>query len=157
MVDDAIMTNGRIPGWLHADGGAAMTSKPLSSLLTDLDIRRSHSRPNTSNDNPYSEAQFKTTKYHYTFPERFESIGHARTYMAEFLHWYNYKHYHSGIGYYTPADVYYGTAVITMAKRQQTLDRAYKANPERFRRRPKAPNPPSRAAINDPTKRQPIK
>jgi putative transposase len=155
MVSNAIWNNGRVPGYLHADGGAAMTSKALSSFLTDMDINRTHSRPKVSNDNPYSEAQFKTTKYHRTYPEKFDSIGDARTWLSEFLYWYNYKHYHSGIGYYTPADVYFGTAEITMQKRQRTLDRAYAAHPERFHKRPKAAPPPTRATINDPKQRKP--
>ena len=110
LVTDIITTQGTPPGWLHADGGPAMTSKPLSSLLADLDVTRSHNRPRTSNDNPYSEAQFKTMKYTPDYPARFSSLGHARAWMEAFMTWYNHEHRHSRIGLHTPASVHYGTA-----------------------------------------------
>lgn len=91
LVADIIATQGTPPGWLHADGGAAMTSKPLGSLLANLDVTRSHNRPRTSNDNPYSEAQFKTMKYTPDYPNRFDSLGHARAWMEEFMAWYNHE------------------------------------------------------------------
>ena len=155
LIADIIATQGTPPGWLHADGGAAMTSKPLSSLLADLDITRSHTRPRTSNDNPYSEAQFKTMKYTPDYPARFDSIGHARAWMEEFMTWYNHEHRHSRIGLHTPASVHYGTAHDIRAARQATLDAAWLAHPERFNRRPNPPRLPERVTINDPAKRLP--
>lgn len=95
-------TGGHPPGYLHADGGAAMTSKALASLLVDMDITRSHSRPRTSNDNPFSEAQFRTMKYTPDYPERFASVNGARAWMEGFTAYYNHEHRHSGIGYHTP-------------------------------------------------------
>ncbi|WP_125778460.1 IS3 family transposase [Antribacter gilvus] len=154
LVQDIVTEQGTAPGWLHADGGAAMTSKPLASLLVDLDITRSHSRPRQSNDNPFSEAAFKTLKYSPDYPARFDSIGHARAWMEAFVTYYNHEHRHSGIGYYTPASVHYGTAVIVQTHRQATLDAAWAAHPERFRARPKATDLPEKAAINDPERRK---
>lgn len=153
LVDDIVAEQGRPPGYLHADGGPAMTSKPLASFLVDLDIRRTHNRPRTSNDNPYSEAQFKTMKYMPDYPDRFASIGEARAWMAAFASWYNHEHRHSGIGLHTPANVHYGHAEKIQHERQQTLDAAHAAHPERFHRRPLAPKLPERVTINDPTKR----
>lgn len=153
LVDDIVAEQGRPPGYLHADGGPAMTSKPLASLLVDLDVRRTHNRPRTSNDNPYSEAQFKTMKYMPDYPDRFASIGGARAWMAAFTSWYNHEHRHSGIGLHTPANVHYGHAEKIQHERQQTLDAAHAAHPERFHRRPLAPKLPERVTINDPAKR----
>lgn len=127
----------------------------LASLLRDLDVRRSHNRPRTSNDNPYSEVQFKTVKYSPGYPERFASIGEARGWMNSFFYWYNHQHKHSGIGLHTPASVHTGTAELIQAQRQQTLDAAYAAHPERFHRRPAPPRQPQKAAINDPSARTP--
>lgn len=153
MIADAIAEQGVAPGYVHADGGAAMTSKPLASLLVDLDVRRSHNRPRTSNDNPYSEAQFKTMKYTPDYPQRFSSIGDARAWMAQFIDYYNHEHRHSGIGLHTPASVHYDTAHDIRQQRQQVLDAAYAAHPERFSRRPQPPKLPEKVAINDPEKR----
>lgn len=155
LVEQIVAETGHRPGWLHADGGAAMTSKPLASLLSDLDITRSRSRPHTSNDNPYSEAQFKTMKYQPDYPDRFDSIGHARAWMDGFITSYNHEHYHSGIGYYTPASVHHGTADAVRQLRQATLDTAYAEHPERFTRRPIATKLPTIAHINDPARRRP--
>ena len=152
LVDDIVAEQGRPPGYLHADGGPAMTSKPLASFLVDLDIRRTHNRPRTSNDNPYSESQFKTMKYMPDYPDRFAAIGEARAWMAAFATWYNHEHRHSGIGLHTPANVHYGHAEKIQHERQQTLDAAYAAHPERFHRRPLAPKLPERVTINDPAK-----
>lgn len=154
LVEQVVADTGQRPGWLHADGGAAMTSKPLASLLGDLDITRSHARPHTSNDNPYSEAQFKTMKYLPDYPDRFESIGHARAWMDGFISHYNHEHHHSGIGYYTPASIHHGTAETVRELRQATLDAAYVEHPERFARRPRATNLPTIAHINDPARRR---
>lgn len=155
LVEQIVADTGHRPGWLHADGGAAMTSKPLASLLSDLDITRSRSRPHTSNDNPYSEAQFKTMKYHADYPDRFDSIGHARAWMNSFITSYNHEHYHSGIGYYTPASIHHGTAETVRELRQVTLNAAHAEHPERFARRPEATKLPTVAHINDPARRRP--
>ena len=138
---------------LHADRGTAMTSKPVSQLLVDLGVARSHSRPHVSNDNPYSEAQFKTLKYCPAFPGRFGSIADARAFCAEFFDHYNHVHRHAGIGLHTPASVHYGTAGEIRAQRAVTLDAAYTANPARFgHRRPQPPKLPTTAWINDPSR-----
>ncbi len=152
LVTDIVAEQGTTPGYLHADGGAAMTSKPLASLLVDLDVARSHNRPRTSNDNPFSESQFKTMKYMPHYPDRFATIGAARTWMSAFTSWYNHEHRHSGIGLHTPASVHYGTADQIRHARQQTLDGAYAKHPERFHRHPQAPTLPERVTINDPRK-----
>ena len=137
---------------LHADRGTSMTSKPVAQLLVDLGVARSHSRPHVSNDNPYSEAQFKTLKYCPAFPGRFGSIHDARAFCAVFFDHYNHVHRHAGIGLHTPASVHYGTAAEIRAGRSVTLDAAYAANPARFRhRRPQPPKLPTVAWINEPT------
>lgn len=136
---------------LHSDRGAQMTSSTIAELLEDLGVTRSLSRPRTSNDNPYSEANFKTAKYRPDYPDRFDTIDQARTWMRRFARWYNQDHYHSGIAYLHPADVHAGTADRTIAARQAVLDAAYQANPERFRNRPpRAATPPAEAWINKP-------
>jgi transposase InsO family protein len=135
---------------IHADRGGAMTCKTVTQLLSDLRITRSHSRPKTSNDNPFIEASFKTLKYDPTFPYRFGSIQHARAYCEEFYTYYNHEHRHSGIGWHTPASVHHGTAESVRRARQSTLDAAWAAHPERFARRPTAPRIPTRAWINKP-------
>lgn len=137
---------------LHADRGTSMTSKPVAQLLVDLGVARSHSRPHVSNDNPYSEAQFKTLKYCPAFPGRFGSIEDARTFCTAFFEHYNHVHRHAGVGLHTPASVHYGTATEIRAQRAVTLEAAYAANPARFRhRRPQPPRLPTVAWINDPT------
>jgi transposase InsO family protein len=148
---DAINRNGIEPHTLHADRGGAMTSKPVSEMLVDLGVLRSHSRPRTSNDNPYSEAQFKTMKYMPDFPDRFGSLADARAFCECFFTAYNHEHRHSGIGWHTPASVHYGTAEQIRRHRQTTLDTAYTAHPDRFTRRPRAPQLPEQAWINQPT------
>jgi len=136
---------------LHADRGTSMTSKPVAQLLVDLGVARSHSRPPVSNDNPYSEANFKTLKYCPAFPGKFGSIEDARTFCAAFFDHYNHVHRHAGIGLHTPASVHYGTAVEIRAQRAITLDAAYNANPARFGyRRPQPPKLPTVAWINEP-------
>jgi putative transposase len=136
---------------LHADRGTSMTSKPVAQLLIDLGVARSHSRPHVSNDNPYSEANFKTLKYCPAFPGRFGSIQDARSFCAAFFDHYNHIHRHAGIGLHTPASVHYGTAPEIRAQRAVTLDAAYTANPARFGyRRPHPPKLPTVAWINEP-------
>jgi len=110
-----------IPHVVHADRGTSMTSKTVATLLADLNVTRSHSRPHVSNDNPYSEAWFKTLKYAPVFPDRFVSLGDARAFLTEFVAWYNHAHHHAGIGLHTPADVHYGLAATTAARRTETL------------------------------------
>ena len=137
---------------LHADRGTSMTSKPVAQLLVDLGVARSHSRPHVSNDNPYSEANFKTLKYCPAFPGRFGSIEDARRFCTVFFDHYNHVHRHAGIGLHTPASVHYGTATEIRAQREATLDAAYAANPTRFRhRRPTPPKLPTVAWINEPS------
>jgi putative transposase len=141
------------PGQLtiHADNGAAMTSKTLAQLLADLEVDRSHSRPHVSNDNPYSESQFKTLKYRPEFPDRFHTIEQARLFCAEFFDWYNNHHRHRGIGFHTPTSVHNGHADAIDAARAHTLDTAYQAHPERFAHgRPTPPQIPTEAWINKP-------
>ena len=136
---------------LHADRGAAMRSKPVAALLVDLDIAKSHSRPHVSDDNPYSESQFKTMKYRPDFPARFGCIEDARLHCQAFFAWYNNEHRHSGIGYMTPKTVHYGHAVTLREARQATLDAAFSASPRRFKgRRPQPASLPSAAWINPP-------
>jgi putative transposase len=141
------------PGSLtvHADRGSAMRSKPVAFLLADLGLTKTHNRPYTSSDNPYSEAHFKTLKYRPGFPERFESIEHAREFCRWFFDHYNHQHRHSGIGLMTPAAVHHGHAKRLHAERQRVLDAAYAATPERFvRKSPAPPKLPTAAWINKP-------
>ena len=138
---------------LHADRGTSMRSKPVAALLVDLEVTKSHSRPHVSDDNPYSEAQFKTLKYRPDFPERFGSIEDARAHCREFFTWYNSEHRHSGIGYMTPQAVHYGHAQALFQQRAATLDAAFLANPKRFKgNAPRPPNLPIAAWINPPKK-----
>ncbi len=153
-IDDTLARHGIEPGQLalHADRGTSMTSKPVARLLIDLGVDRSHSRPHVSNDNPYSEANFKTLKYCPAFPGRFGSIQDARAFCAVFFDYYNHEHRHSGVALHTAASVHYGTATQIQAQRAATLDAAYAANPARFRhRRPTPPKLPTVAWINQPT------
>jgi len=150
-IAEAIERNGATPHTVHADRGTSMTSKPVSALLADLGVTRSHSRPRVSNDNPFSEAQFKTLKYLPDFPEAFVSLADARQFCARFFHEYNYIHRHSGIAWHTPASVHFGTADAIDQARQTTLTAAYQAHPERFGRRPHPPVMPTQFWINQPT------
>ncbi len=142
LIADSVEKQGVTAGTLtvHADRGSSMRSKPVALLLADLGIAKSHSRPHTSNDNPYSEAQFKTLKYRPGFPARFGSLEDARSFCRRFFRWYNEEHRHSGIGLLTPAIVHAGQGPNVRAARAITLDAAYAAHPERFVRRP--PTPP---------------
>lgn len=151
-IEHAIIANGGArPGYIHADNGTSMTSKTVTDLLTDLKITKSHSRPHVSNDNPYSEANFKTLKYCPAFPGSFATLGEARQFCGIFFTYYNNEHRHSGIGLHTPASVHDGTARAIRARRQQVLDAAYAARPDRFRgRHPVAPKLPGKAWINKP-------
>jgi len=137
---------------IHADRGTSMTSKSVAQLLVDLGVARSHSRPHVSNDNPYSEAQFKTLKYAPVFPDQFGSLADARALCEAFFGYYNHEHRHSGIGLHTPASVHHGTAHQIRARRAVTLDAAYTANPHRFATRPTPPRLPEAAWINHPSR-----
>jgi putative transposase len=136
---------------VHADRGPSMTAKSLALLLADLGVTKSHSRPRVSNDNPYSEAQFKTLKYRPQFPPRFGSEQHGRAFCREFFPWYNQEHYHSSLGLLKPAMVHYGRAEEVLRARGEVLEAAYAAHPERFVRRPPRPAaPPGEVWINKP-------
>jgi putative transposase len=136
---------------LHADRGSAMTSKPVALLLSDLGVNKTHSRPHVSNDNPYSEAQFKTLKYRPDFPDRFEDMIHARHFCRDFFDWYNKEHHHSGIALLTPEVVHYGQADKVLAARQRVLTEAYAKHPERFvRHEPRVQVLPKTVWINPP-------
>jgi len=129
------------PGQLtiHADRGPSMKSKPVAFLMADMGITKSHSRPYVSNDNPYSESQFKTLKYRPDFPERFGSIIDARLFCQTFFRWYNSEHYHSGIGFQTPENVHYGRTEQIIKERQTVLNAAYDKYPKRFKGKPPTP------------------
>lgn len=137
---------------LHADRGKPMLSKPLAFLLADLGVTKSHSRPYTSNDNPFSEAQFKTLKYRPDFPDRFVSLLETRKWGQQFFDWYNFAHHHSALGLLTPADVHFGRAAEVLLQRQSVLQQAYDRHPERFVRGLPHPTPlPEAVWINPPS------
>jgi putative transposase len=141
---------------IHADRGTSMASKTVALLLADLGVIKSHSRPHCSNDNPYSEAQFKTLKYRPEFPDRFGSIEDGRAFCRRFFWWYNQEHRHSGIGFHTPAAVHFGRAQSIQIERAQVLQTAYAAHPERFVRHAPVPPPlPGPSWINQPTEVKP--
>jgi len=153
LISDAYERQGIQPGQVvvHADRGTSMTSQAVALLFADLGIIQSHSRPHVSDDNPYSEAHFKTCKYRPDFPDRFGSLEHARAYCGPLFDWYNNQHYHSGIGLLMPANVHFGRVDEVIAVRDEALARAYAAHPERFvRKPPRASRPPAVAWINPP-------
>lgn len=136
---------------MHSDRGSAMQSKSVGQLLVDLGVTKSFSRPYMANDNPYSEAQFKTMKYRPGYPDRFGSQENARAWARDFIHWYNHEHHHTGLGLMTPAMVHHGLAEAVYAHRQQVLQAAYEAHPERFVRGvPMPPKLPKEVWINRP-------
>lgn len=136
---------------LHADRGRVMRAKPVAFLLADLGVTKSHSRPYVSNDNPFSESQFRTLKYRPDFPDRFGCIQDSRAHCLRFFPWYNHEHRHSGLAMLTPAMVHFGQAHVVLAQRQAVLDAAFLAHPERFVRRPSVLEPPSEVWINQPS------
>ena len=137
---------------LHADRGSSMKSKPVAFLLADLGVTKTHSRPHVSNDNPFSEAQFKTMKYRPDFPETFGCIEDARAHCVDFFAWYNDEHHHSGLAMFTPADVHFGRIEQRLGARQAVMDAAFEAHPERFPHgRPVVERPRSTVWINPPT------
>jgi len=158
LIEQTLERQGIEPGklTLHADRGSSMTSKPVAFLLAELGVTKTHSRPHVSNDNPYSESQFKTMKYRPEFPERFGSYQDARGFCGEFFPWYNQEHHHSGLGFLTPFEVHFGKAEQQREKRALVLQRAFEKNPERFvRGLPRGlPQPaalPERVWINKPS------
>ena len=141
---------------IHADRGSAMTSKSVAFLLADLGITKTHSRPHVSNDNPFSEAQFKTLKYRPDFPTRFGSIQDARAHCHVFFPWYNTEHHHSGLGWLTPQVVHGGQSAAVLAARQKVLNQAFRTTPERFvRKPPQSPRLLDKVWINPPDPREP--
>jgi transposase InsO family protein len=157
LLEQSYRKQGVQPGQLtvHADRGAPMKSKSVKALLSDLDVRPSYSRPRVSNDNPFSEAGFKTMKYSPDFPARFGSFEEAQEFCREYFAWYNQEHYHTGIALLTPAQVHYGEAEAVFAKRQATLDAAFEQAPQQFgHRRPQVARLPETVWINRPA--QPV-
>jgi len=153
LIAETCARQGIQPGQLtiHADRGSSMKSKPVAFLLADLGVTKTHSRPHVSDDNPFSEAQFKTLKYRPDFPEQFGSLQHARAHGGDFFPWYNTEHHHSGIALHTPHDVHYGLAALRTAERANALQVAYQAHPERFPRgMPKPPQLDGAVWINKP-------
>ena len=145
---------GIVPGQLtiHADRGSSMRSKPVALLLADLGVTKTHSRPHVSNDNPFSESQFKTLKYRPDFPGRFGSLEDSRLFCQNFFEWYNTEHRHHGISLLTPETVHYDLADGVLAARQEVLQAAYASHPERFVRKPPVVLPLLEAVwINPPT------
>lgn len=155
LIAESCDRQGITPGRLtvHADRGAAMRSKPVALLLSDLGVTKSHSRPHVSNDNPFSESQFKTMKYRPDFPERFGSIEHGRAHCGDFFGWYNGEHHHVGLGLFTPHDVHFGLAEGKRAQRALVLADSFARHPERFPHgRPLPKSVPSAVWINPPVK-----
>ena len=153
LFDDAVAKHQVPPGQLtlHADRGGPMKAKATALLLADLGVTRSHNRPHTSNDNPFSESHFKTLKSQPQFPQRFGCIEDARSFCRRFFDWYNQDHHHSGIGLMTPDQVHYGQINAVYAARQHTLDQAFRNNPHRFvNKQPTPPAKPTAAWINPP-------
>jgi putative transposase len=136
---------------LHADRGTSMSSKPVAFLLADLGVTKTHSRPHVSDDNPYSESQFRTMKYRPEFPDRFGCIQDSRAFSQGFFRWYNQEHRHSGLALLTPAMVHYNQTGPILLQRQHVLDAAYQLHPERFvRQAPKPLKLPTEVWINKP-------
>ena len=153
LFDDAITKNRVVAGQLtlHADRGGPMKAKATALLLSDLGVTRSHNRPHTSNDNPFSESHFKTLKYQPRFPKCFGCIEDARSFCREFFDWYNQDHHHFGIGLMAPDQVHFGQVEAVYASRQTTLDRAFAESPSRFVNKPPTPpDRPTKAWINPP-------
>jgi putative transposase len=158
LFDDAVTKHNIMPGQLtlHADRGSPMKAKATAFLLADLGVTRSHNRPHTSNDNPFSESHFKTLKYQPRFPKRFGCIEDAKTFCRSFFDWYNQDHHHSGIGLMTPDQVHYGQTDAVHAARQLILDQAFRENPGRFVTKPPVPpTKPTATWINPPTPKPP--
>lgn len=154
LIEESCLRQNILPNQLilHADRGSSMQSKPVAHLLSDLGVTKSHSRPYVSDDNPFSESNFKTLKYRPDFPERFGAIEDARSFCRDFFPWYNDEHRHSGIAMLTPSGLHYGHGRDTLAARHRTMMSAFKANPRRFNGHiPKAQELPTEVWINKPT------
>ena len=147
---ETIARHGVVPGLqVHSDRGSTMKSDTLAQLLDTLGASRSFSRPRVSNDNPFSEAQFKTLKYQPDYPGRFASVLHSRAWLEDFFDWHNERHHHAGLALFTPADVFHGRVAEVTALRQAALDAAHSAHPERFPNgQPRARLPPDAVHIN---------
>jgi putative transposase len=148
---ETVARHGIEPGVLtvHMDRGSAMKSDTLAQLLASLGASRSFSRPHVSDDNPFSESQFKTLKYQPDYPDRFEGELHGRVYLQDFFGWHNEDHHHSGLALFTPSDVFHGRVELVATERQRALDAAYAAHPERFPHgAPRVPRPPTAVHIN---------
>ena len=153
LIEESCVKQNIQPGQLtlHADRGTSMSSKHVAFLLADLGVTKTHSRPHVSNDNPYSESQFRTLKYRPEFPDRFGCIQDSRAFCQGFFRWYNEEHRHSGLGLLTPAMVHYDQTDLVLKQRQQVLNAAYQLHPERFvRNAPTPPAVPTEAWINKP-------
>ncbi len=153
LIEETLRKQNIRPGQLtlHADRGSSMTSKPVAFLCADLGVTKTHSRPHVSDDNPFSEAQFKTLKYRPEFPARFGSIEHARSHCVDFFSWYNDEHRHSGLAMLTPNEVHHGLAAERVAARARVLEAAHALHPERFPNGPPIPPmPPTEVWINQP-------
>jgi hypothetical protein len=153
LIEDSCAKQNTQPGQLtvHADRGSAMTSKPAAFLMADPGVTKTHGRPYVSDDNPYSESQFRTLKYRPEFPDRLSSIQDARAFCLRFFPWHNDEHRHSALGLMTPAMVHYGQALLIRQQRQAVLDAAYQAHPERYvRKAPRAPELQQEVWINKP-------
>lgn len=155
MIADAVTANKAAPRYLHSDNGSSMISQPVAALLEKLGVAKSLSRPKVSNDNPYSEALFKTVKYDLSFPGTFHTLEDADLFCSWFVHEYNVSHRHSALGWHTPHNVHHGATTTVTRNRRNSLDRAWTAHPERFTHRPKPPKLPTRAHINQPGTTQP--
>ena len=156
LFQDAAARHDVSPGQLtlHADRGPSMKAKATALLLADLGVTKSHSRPYTSNDNPFSESHFKTMKYQPQFPKRFGCIQDAKVFCRQFFDWYNRDHHHLGIGLMTPDQVHYGQVDEVHAARQSILDQAFRANPDRFvNKKPEPPQKPTAVWINPPAQK----
>ena len=154
LIADSVRKYGIQKGQLtiHSDRGAQMTAKTYSLLLTDLGVIQSLSRPHVSDDNPFSEAHFKTIKYRPDYPDRFGAIEDARDFFERLFEWYHHQHHHSALGWHTPADVHFGRAELVRAQRARTLDAAYQLHPDRFVKGPPAPpSIPAAVWINPPS------
>lgn len=156
LIEETLERQGIQPGQLtlHADRGPSMRSKTVALLLADLGVAKTHSRPHVSDDNPFSEAQFKTLKYRPEFPDRFGSIQDARAGSGHLLDWYNHEHRHGELGLLTPHEVHHGLAAERVAQRAIVLEEAYRRHPERFRGLPRPSSPPTEVWINPPASRR---
>lgn len=154
LIGESCMRQNIAPGFLtiHADNGTPMRSLVVAQLMSNLGVNKTHSRPHTSDDNPFSESLFKTVKYDPEFPDRFSSIEEAHEFCGGFFKWYNYEHRHSGIAMLTPAMVHYGEAPRIIANRSVVLSQAYERHPERFvKGQPMAKLLPKAVWINPPS------